>query len=119
MAGEIQTTIKHACNRISDTFEAQSFFRAIAGDTVSAHYFGENMNLVNRPEYARKLWDGIDGMVYQMWYYSRLNFGLVIHIPYLAGILEKMPLTVLKISVPGFAGLVEVQFISSEATYTY
>ncbi|KAJ5383743.1 Cytochrome P450 [Penicillium concentricum] len=100
MAGDIQATIKHACDMISDNFDAQSFFRAIAGDIVSAHYFGENMNLVDRPEYARNLWDGIDTMVRQMWY--------SIHIPYLASILVNMPIIVLKISFPGFAGLIEV-----------
>ncbi|KAJ5164312.1 Cytochrome P450 [Penicillium coprophilum] len=100
MAGDIQKKIEHACDRVSTNFDAQFFFRAIAGDIVSAHYFGENMNLIDRPEYARNLWDGIDTMVRQMWY--------SIHIPYLASVLVNMPIFVLKISFPGFAGLIEL-----------
>ncbi|OQE47090.1 hypothetical protein PENCOP_c001G00455 [Penicillium coprophilum] len=100
MARDIQKTIEHACDGVSTNFDAQFFFRAIAGDILSTHYFGENMNLIDRPEYARKLWDGIDTMVRQMWY--------SIHIPYLASVLVNMPILVLKISFPGFAGLVEL-----------
>ncbi|KAJ5452959.1 Cytochrome P450 [Penicillium cf. griseofulvum] len=98
MAGVIQTTIKNACDLITENFDAQSFFRAIAGDIVSTHYFGENMNLIDRPEYAHKLWGGIDTIVGQMWY-------------------TKLPSTVLKISLPGLAGLIEVCMRQSEKAF--
>ncbi|KAJ5959516.1 Cytochrome P450 [Penicillium vulpinum] len=100
MAGDIQETITRACDLVSEKFDAQSFFRAIAGDVLSTHYFGENMNLVNRPEYAQKLWHGIDFMIGQIWY--------LIHIPYLSSIVMKMPNVFVKISLPGFAGLIEL-----------
>ncbi|KAJ5435127.1 Cytochrome P450 [Penicillium cf. griseofulvum] len=126
MAGVIQTTIKNACDLITENFDAQSFFRAIAGDIVSTHYFGENMNLIDRPEYAHKLWGGIDTIVGQMWYSmfpahpkdkTHTESPRVIHIPYLASILAKLPSTVLKISLPGLAGLIEVCMRQSEKAF--
>ena len=74
------------------------------------------MSLIDRPGYAHKLWDGIDTLVGQMWYSMSpahpktthmLNLQ-VIHIPYLATILAELPSILLKISLPGLAGLIEV-----------